>query len=210
MKEPVAKRHHARMELKRKALQRKEPKEEQVVLLEPLEKSMITDPRRSHGLIVVSVRQQLLATYVSQYEYASACSAPDGCTWITTIPSMLNPTKALESAAYALSLARLSTSLNSRDMEQESLKVYTEGLHYFQRALWNPKLMYSDETLAACVLLTMYEVFQCPSNSRTAYVNHQSGCARLIQLRGPIAHSYGLGHSIFQWFRFMGVCDSLR
>ena len=163
------------------------------------------DLRPSYALISASLRQQLLSSYVGRYQTMSSLASPDGCTWLAVIPSMPRPMKALETAAYALSLARLGTSTNARDMVEESLRLYTRGLYHIQGALWNPKFMYADETLATCVLLAMYEVFQCPNNSRAGYFSHENGCAKLIQLRGPAAHASGLAHSIFQWFRYMSV-----
>jgi hypothetical protein len=87
--------------------------------------------------------------------------------------------------------------------------MYTQALHRTQKALWDPKLMYSDDTLGACMFLAIYEAFQCPSDSRAGYTNHHNGCAQLIHLRGPEAHTEGFAHSIFQGFRFMSVSDPL-
>jgi hypothetical protein len=159
----------------------------------------------SINLVSSCLRQQMLASYVAQYQTLSPSALTNARAWITIIPSIPFPTKALETAAYSVSLARLGAVLDAPDMQQESLKLYTQGLRHTQRALWDPKLMYSDETLGACMLLAMYEVFQCPSDSRTAYLSHHDGCAKLIQLRGPAAHTEGFAHSIFQGFRFMAV-----
>lgn len=162
-------------------------------------------------LITTSFRQQILVTYFSSYHATSATSTGEtyGCAWLTTaIPTRPSPTKCLETAAYALSLARLGTSSHREDMVQESLKLYTQGLHRIQRALWDERFMYTDETLGACMLLAMYEVFQCSSGSRKAYMSHMNGCAKLIHARGAAAHVDGLAHSIFEWFRFTGVSCS--
>jgi hypothetical protein len=160
----------------------------------------------SMGLVSAGLRQQMVATYVAQYRTGSSANIiTDARAWMTILPLISSPTKALETAAYAVSLARLGTSLNAPDLQRESLKLYTQGLRRIQLALWDPRLMYSDETLAACMLLAIYEVFECPGRSRAAYISHFDGCAKLIQLRGPAAHADGLAHSIFQAFRFMGV-----
>lgn len=165
----------------------------------------VTDASSAYSLVPASLRQQLLASYASQYHSMSVYGQPDACAWITALPSLAKPSKALASCSFALSMARLGTTLNAQDMVQESLKMYTQGLHYVQLALWDKTLMYSDDTLAACLLLTMYEVYQCPSDNRSGFSSHHDGCAKLIQMRGPAAHTSGLGHSIFQWFRFIGV-----
>jgi Fungal specific transcription factor domain len=203
IKDRVVKRKDAKIEIVRNSISLDYSPYDESFSVQYIES--LTESKSTYSLISTSLRQQLLASYVGQYQILSPCAAPDGCTWITAVPSISNPTKALETAAYALSLARLGTVLNARDMLQESLQLYTQGLYHLQKALLDSKLMYSDETLAACVLLTMYEVYRCPNNSREAYSAHHKGCAKLIQLRGPVAHADGLAHSIFQWFRFMGV-----
>jgi transcription factor-like protein len=159
----------------------------------------------SHSLVSGSLRRQILSLYFAQYQSSSRTGAVDVRSWILAIPSIPSPTQALETAAYALSLARLGTTFGSKDLIQESLKLYTRSLRNIQLALWNPKLMYSDETLGACMLLSMYEAFQCPNNSSAAFLNHYKGSAKLILLRGPGAHIDGMAHSIFQWFRFIDV-----
>jgi hypothetical protein len=115
------------------------------------------------------------------------------------------PTQALETSAFALCTARLGRQSNDQDLIQHSLNLYTQGLNQLQRALWDPRMMYKDETLGACMLLAMYELVECPSNGRSGFLSHHNGCARLIQLRGAEAHATGLGHSIFIHFRVIGV-----
>jgi hypothetical protein len=152
------------------------------------------------------MRHELLANFISRYQGVfQARGHQSGPNWLFIVPSHPNPTKALETAGYALSLATLGDAIGNRDMLSESLRLYTQGLGRVQKALYDPELMYKDETLAACMLLAMYEVFQCPGSNRKAYISHHNGCAKLVELRGPAAHAQGLGHSIFQGFRFMGV-----
>lgn len=105
----------------------------------------------------------------------------------------------------ALCTAKLGRSSEDTWLVKESLKLYTQGLRQLQNALWDPDLMYKDGTLAACMALAMYEIMECPSESKAAYASHQQGCAKLIQLRGAEAHSSGLGHQIFLTFRVHGV-----
>jgi hypothetical protein len=179
----------------------------------------------STSLVSTCLRQQILASYVSQQVTTpDSASITDSRAWLTTLPAIPSPTKALETAAYAVSLAKFGATLGAPDIKRESLKLYTQGLRRTQMALEDPKSMYSDETLAACMLLGIYEIFECPGGSRRAYKSHFgkpltrrailrlllilpfiAGCAKLIQLRGPAAHMEGLAHSIFQGFRFMGV-----
>ena len=128
--------------------------------------------------------------------------------WLCLVPELPDMTKALETSILGLSMAKLGRDFNDESLLQESLVFYTKGLQQLQKALWDPELMYRDETLGACVALSLYEVVECPSESRHAYVSHQQGCSRLVQLRGPEAHASGLGHQIFLNFRVQAVSAS--
>jgi transcription factor-like protein len=149
------------------------------------------------------MRQQLLNSFF--HRSATTLSPFGGQRWYSMIPDWPTPAKPLESAALALAVSRMGLDLKDSRYTQESLRLYTQGLKQVQLALWDPKRMYADETLGACMLLTMYEVVECPSKGRLGYVSHHNGCARLVQLRGPKAHIDGLGHSIFLQFRYISV-----
>lgn len=114
-------------------------------------------------------------------------------------------TTALEVALLAVSTAATGRMNQDPGLIRESLRFYVSGLRELQKALWDPLLMYRDETLAACLNLSMYELFECPTGSTRGYVVHQGGCAKLVQLRGPRAHRTGLGHSLFLAVRFFEV-----
>jgi hypothetical protein len=129
-------------------------------------------------------------------------------TWVSMIPELSQPTKALEIAALALCTSRLSQSTSEKNvvLAQSSRKLYVQGIQAVQGALLNPKLMYKDETLAACMLLAMFEVFECPAGSRGGYFSHCNGVGTLIRLRGPEAHQDGLAFAMFGAYRSMAVC----
>jgi hypothetical protein len=105
----------------------------------------------------------------------------------------------------AMCLGKLGDFGNDRTLSHESLKLYHRGLHELQRALSDPNQMYDDQTLASSIALASYELSQCPTDSMDAYLSHTSGCAKLIQLRGPEAHTQGLGHQVFVHYRAQGV-----
>jgi hypothetical protein len=108
----------------------------------------------------------------------------------------------------ALSAAGLGRRHNDAALVRESMRLYGVGLCELQRALWDPRLMYADDTLAACMALFTYEVVECAAESRRGLISHMDGCARLIQLRGAEAHCEGLGREIFLAFRLDGVSFS--
>ena len=157
-----------------------------------------------------AVRNQMIGGVLSEF-LATRKSAGWHPDWVTDISSLSRPTVALEVASLSFYTGRLShgKDIQNELLAQTSLKLYVQGLQAVQKALSNPKLMYREETLAACMLLAMYEVFEGVSESRKAYLTHQDGLAKLIYHRGPEAHQTGLAHSVFLTFRSMSVSNEL-
>lgn len=62
-------------------------------------------------------------------------------------------------AAVALSIVGSAT--NNHAFSVEGSRKYGQALWELQKALWDERLMYKDETLAACNGLLLYEV--CPN-----------------------------------------------
>jgi hypothetical protein len=155
-------------------------------------------------LYSTSMKQQILTSFFhSNNKFMTALY--DQETWTSIIPNIVKMAKPLESASLSVALAKLGIELGDDSYTQQSLRLYGQGLKEMQLALYDPKRMYSDEILAACMLLTSFEMIQCPSQSRSGYLNHHNACARLVQLRGPEAHRKGFGHKIFLQFRYWAV-----
>lgn len=152
-----------------------------------------------------SYRLQLLNGFLNNYMPVEYLGPSEDRPWLLLVPSLPSITKALDSAIMALCIAKLGQIKQNPAMVGESLRLYTQGLSEVQKALWNPELMYRDETLAASMTLAMYELTECPAASKVGYISHHKGCARLVQLRGPEAHSSGLAHQVFLTFRIQGV-----
>jgi hypothetical protein len=129
--------------------------------------------------------------------------------WVPLLLEMPNVPRALEISMLAVCTAKVGRLNGDQALVQESLRLYIRGICELQKALWNPQLMYKDETLAACMALCIYEVLECPQRSGVAYVAHSNGALRLLQLRGAGAHTQGLGHALFLAFRLHGVRGSL-
>ena len=155
-------------------------------------------------------RQQLLSAFLCSYVPVEMITSPDDRSWLLFLPELPKPTVALETSMLAVSTAKLGRMYGHPALVRESLKFYSQGLVELQKALYNPYLMYKDETLAACMALAMYEILECPGATKFGYVSHQNGCERLVQLRGAQAHSSGLGHQLFRTFRMMGVSGPRR
>lgn len=156
-------------------------------------------------------RQHLLSEFIHHYLPDSRLVLhhplrKDNSSWFVLVAELPDLTTALEASVLALSTAKMGRLKDDPGLLRASLRLYGEGLSELQKALWDPNLMYRDETLAACMALWMYEVMECPSETVRGWISHFGGCERLIQLRGAEAHASALSHQVFLAFRTTAVC----
>jgi hypothetical protein len=135
----------------------------------------------------------------------TASSYSKGETWLTMLPSLSTFTAALEATILAVSTAKLGRLNGDEALVRESLKFYIQGLWELQKALWNPDLMYKDETVSACMALVMYEVVECPDQTIAGWTGHMKGLRRLFELKGPRGYTSEFGHKLFISFRQLEV-----
>ena len=161
----------------------------------------------------IAFRQQLFAAFLHSYlpevfliPHRPGTSAETP--WLAHIAETSILTKALDTSLLAMCTAKLGRLHDDPVLINMGLRSYTQSLWEVQKALWDPSLMYHDETLVACMLLSMYEVLECPAKSTRGWTSHFEGCARLIQSRGTAAHSTVMGHQIFSGFRVTAVSTS--
>lgn len=155
-------------------------------------------------------RQKFLSEFLYCYLPESIlaerqCGYKAGTSWLVQVMESTILTKALETSILSLCTAKLGRLHDDQGLLKTSLKCYTRGLWELQKALWDPSLMYHDETLAACMTLSMYEMLECPAQTHNGWTGHFDGCARLVQLRGAEAHSSAMAHQIFIPFRITAV-----
>jgi hypothetical protein len=120
-------------------------------------------------------------------EFILKCGHP--INWTLVIPQMPGDETALNLAFLAVSAARVGRDHKDRRLVEESLKIYGKALRDLQSALYDPKRMYSDETLVACMLLNLYEIFEGSDRKTLAWISHSQGAARLVELRGVGRHA---------------------
>ncbi|OJJ50107.1 hypothetical protein ASPZODRAFT_149516 [Penicilliopsis zonata CBS 506.65] len=157
-------------------------------------------------------RQMILNSFLAQFTPVSRTQRLRGTTpWISMMAGIpIDQSRALEASMFALSAAALGRSCQDRAMVVESLALYNKGLNELQKALYDPSTMYSDETLAACLALGMYEVMECPANGRHGYESHCRGILSLVQNRGVNAHTSPLGLQLFLAARGQGILYSIQ
>ncbi len=159
---------------------------------------------------VPAYREQLLDTFIRGYVPIEQLGLTDQRLWLHELADLPIKPPVLSTAILCLSTARLAKKKADQSLTQESLVLYTNGLWQVQKALWDPEQMYSDATLAACLLLSLYELYECPAGDKGGYISHCDGCARLVQMRGPLRHTEGLGHTLFLAFRMQGILQALE
>ena len=71
--------------------------------------------------------------------------------WLVLIAELPQATTALETSILAMTAAKIGRMNDDPVLVKASLRSYVQGLWELQKALWDPKLMYRDETLAACL-----------------------------------------------------------
>lgn len=160
-------------------------------------------------------RQQLLSEFIYSYipestllMHGSLQEKPPS--WLVLVSELPGLTPALESSILAMCAAKIGRLYDDPVLVRASLKSYGAGLWELQKALWDPGLMYRDETLAACMALWMYEVIECPAATVSGWISHFDGCEKLVQLRGPQAYSSALGHHVFITFRTTAVSSTAQ
>ena len=119
--------------------------------------------------------------------------------WTSVLLEMSQDEPALDLAFSALSVSRVGRSNQDIRLVKESTKIYGRALKDLQRALDDPSRMQSEEVLAACSLLGLYEIFEGgdATNKSVGWVSHAQGAARLIELRGPSLHTKRQPHHLF-------------
>jgi hypothetical protein len=150
-------------------------------------------------------RQQLIGLYLHGFLAVSHLASFKRKSWLIFLGQMTVLTTGLEMSLLAVATAAAGRTYQDPMLVRESLRSYIGGLNELRKDLSDPSLIYRDETLGACMNLSMYELFECPAGTIRAYLLHQEGCVKLVQLRGPRAHRKGLGHSLFLAFRFLEV-----
>src|SRR6185436_19537115 len=120
-------------------------------------------------------RQRLLGQYLLHYlpgevtEVGRQLSSKQR-NWLLQIPDMPNLSPALEAAVLASCAAKLGRLNRHQGLEQESVVQYNKSLTELQKALRHPALRYQDQTLTACLALTMYEFTECPEKKVCGYL----------------------------------------
>ncbi|KAL4746738.1 hypothetical protein BDW72DRAFT_210169 [Aspergillus terricola var. indicus] len=89
----------------------------------------------------------------------------------------------------------------------DSRLMYQQAIRHLLISLSCPRSALSDETLAAAMLLCVYEMID--RTNPEAWLIHSRGIATLLRLRGPKAHRSGIGQTLLLCLRPILVAQAL-
>ncbi|KAH8897891.1 hypothetical protein GQ53DRAFT_837646 [Thozetella sp. PMI_491] len=116
----------------------------------------------------------------------------------------------LETALSAFFAARVARKHQDIGLVARSRDLYLGAIGQLQQVLRSPQGRLSEETLAACVMLALFELSEShPESARGAFQTHQQGALSLLELRGPEACTSPLGLNILLAARNIMVGTSL-
>lgn len=128
--------------------------------------------------------------------------------WFFQLQDVVIQSPALESSIGTYLAARVGRKHNDMNLVHRSRSMYVASLDRVQRALCNSQTRLSDETLAACMVLSLYELTEHPMGGQSAFSVHNNGAMMLLRLRGPDACASPLGHGLFLQLRVQTVSPS--
>jgi hypothetical protein len=85
--------------------------------------------------------------------------------WLCEAANLNHPGKVLEYSLHALSITRAGRISNNEALVVQGSAAYGFALRELRKALLSPRLAAKDETLAACYILSIYEVGLVPPTS---------------------------------------------
>lgn len=116
----------------------------------------ITPPPQPHH------RSALLANFLDGYTPPNCQLSGVPSEWVRSIPSALNGgVQVLDTAVMAMCAIFVGRQSKDEQLLRESARVYTIALAQLNTALSNPSIRARDETLAATMSLSLYEVGHC-------------------------------------------------
>lgn len=126
----------------------------------------------------------------------------NAASWMRHAIDIAAPTAMLQHALLALSLTRYGRLNLNGDAVLQGQRLYSQALSQLQKALYDPRLVWHDETLVSIRAMVLYEVYESTSDNPTAWHNHLAGMAYLMQIRGPARHRSPMAKAVFENVRY--------
>ena len=120
--------------------------------------------------------------------------------WLAYLQGRAVDSPALEMALAAFMAANVGEMNRDDDLVARSRDMYAQGVGCLREALADRRTRLSDEALAACMALSLYEL-SVDQDPASAYKTHLLGAMALLQMRGPDGINSPLWHSLFLGLR---------
>lgn len=117
--------------------------------------------------------------------------------WTRVVKNHYTSEGLLKDAMLAVTLSRVGTHSGNNDVTRSGLFHHNECLRELTRNINLQKVVCSDQTIAACLVLSLYEVICSPASQGSNWQNHMRGIETIFQLRGPRAFTSGIAHYLF-------------
>ncbi|OAQ98012.1 hypothetical protein LLEC1_06465, partial [Akanthomyces lecanii] len=156
--------------------------------------------------LLPSLWQQLHHVFLRAYMPRQGMGAADNIgyvtgNWLLQLQGRPSTLPALQTSIAAFASAQIGRDHNDARLVAQSMDLYLKSLEHLRNAIASPATRLSDDTLAACLALGIYELTEKPMrpsyhprselqrkeepNGGTAYSKHMTGAMMLLKLRGP-------------------------
>jgi hypothetical protein len=132
--------------------------------------------------------------------------------WTTYVADQLGTSAALDAAVYCINWAFMGRARGDATLQKSSWEMYSTALGSI-RDMFNANAAYahaiqSRNTLAAVMVLCMFEAYARTARDRDAWTKHASGAGVLMSLRGPALHLSGFDRCLYLSFRSFLVAQA--
>ncbi|KAL2816481.1 hypothetical protein BJX63DRAFT_137220 [Aspergillus granulosus] len=146
----------------------------------------------------------LLANFPAQF---ASCGGRVDVNWIDYARQpVLDAPQALTWAFRSVATLHMGRTYHDPEKVTSSRHMYSRSLKYLSDLISHPRYQRGAETLAAAILLNIYEMQD--GINPLSWLAHAQGLATIIQLRGPEAHRTGFGTTLLKSCRSMLVSEA--
>lgn len=136
------------------------------------------------------------------YSYSTRVELP----WFSIVHDQKATARALDHGFRSLGCLQIGRTNGDQRMILASQESYGHGLRSLAKALNHPATAMADVTLAAAILLGIYELMN--ATAETSWLLHSRGISHLFRLRGPKGHDRGFGRTLLLSFRGILVFEA--
>ncbi|KAH8698432.1 hypothetical protein BGW36DRAFT_145775 [Talaromyces proteolyticus] len=127
-------------------------------------------------------------------------------TWIRSWPLSLGKWNFLDMSLSALSLAYIGDMHQNQTLLHQGERCYDEALMRMRARLSQNSI--DEGVLAACMSMSIYELFHTTGNSPQGWMFHVKGACHLLRLRGPPSENSPLDMNLYRRIRAAALWDS--